>query len=62
MTHEYGHSFAAWILGIKSSPWPIHWGSNSIGNILFLDEVDEHVDYDTAMASGKNLAVAVACG
>lgn len=59
MTHEYGHSFAAWILGIKSSPWPIHWGSNSIGNILFLDEVDEHVDYDTAMASGKNLAVAV---
>jgi hypothetical protein len=59
MTHEYGHSFAAWMLGIKSSPWPIHWGSNSIGNILFLAEVDEHVDYDAAMASGKNLAVAV---
>ncbi|MBY0290094.1 MAG: hypothetical protein K2X52_23570 [Mycobacteriaceae bacterium] len=59
MTHEYGHSFAAWILGIKSSPWPITWGSNSIGNFLFLSEVDEHVDYRTAMASGKNLAVAV---
>jgi hypothetical protein len=59
VAHEYGHSFAAWILGIKSSPWPIHWGGNSIGNILFLDEVDELVDYDTAMASGKNLAVAV---
>jgi membrane-associated phospholipid phosphatase len=59
MTHEYGHSLAALILDIKSGPWPIHWGSNSIGNILFLDEVDEHVDYDTAMASGKNLAVAV---
>jgi len=44
MTHEYGHSFTAWILGINSSPWPIHGGSNSIGNILFLDEVDEHVD------------------
>ncbi len=35
MTHEYGHSFAAWILGIKPSPWPIHWGSNSFVNILF---------------------------
>ena len=59
MTHEYGHSFAAWMLGIKSSPWPITWGSNTIGNFLFLSEVDEHVDYDAAMASGKNLAVAV---
>ncbi len=59
MTHEYGHSFAAWILGIKSSPWPITWGSNTIGNFLFLSEVDEHVDYDAAIASGKNLAVAV---
>ncbi|MFI5509410.1 hypothetical protein ACIA48_18240 [Mycobacterium sp. NPDC051804] len=59
MTHEYGHSFAAWFLGIKSSPWPIHWGSNSIFNILFLDEVDEHVDYAAAMASGRHLAVAV---
>ena len=57
LTHEYGHSFAAWILDIKSSPWPITWGSNSVTNILFLDEVDEHVDYDSAMASGKNLAV-----
>ena len=59
MTHEYGHSFAAWMLGIKSSPWPITWGSNTIGNFLFLSEVDENVDYDAAMASGKNLAVAV---
>jgi hypothetical protein len=59
MTHEYGHSFAARILGITPRPWPIHWGSNSIANILFLDELDEHVDYDDAMASGKNVAVAV---
>jgi hypothetical protein len=59
LPHEYGHSFAAWILGIKSSPWPIIWGDTSIGNILFLDKMDENVDYDAAMASGKNLAVAV---
>lgn len=59
VTHEYGHSFMAWILGIKSSPWPIIWGDTSIGNILFLSGLDENVDYDTAMASGRNLAVAV---
>jgi hypothetical protein len=59
LAHEYGHSFAAWILGIKSSPWPISWGGNSIGNMLFLSDMDENVDYDTAMASGGNLAVAV---
>jgi hypothetical protein len=59
LAHEYGHSFAAWILGIKSSPWPILWGGNSIDNIVFLSDMDENVDYDTAMASGKNLAVAV---
>jgi hypothetical protein len=59
VAHEYGHSFAAWILGIKSSPWPIIWGGNSIGNIVFLSNMDENVDYDTAMAAGRNLAVAV---
>jgi hypothetical protein len=41
VAHEYGHSFAAWILGIKSSPWPIIWGGNSIGNIVFLSDMDE---------------------
>jgi hypothetical protein len=59
LPHEYGHSFAAWIMGIKSSPWPIIWGDTSFGNILILDKMNENVDYDTAMASGKNLAVAV---
>jgi hypothetical protein len=41
--------------GIKQSPWPITLGSNTIGNFLFLSEVDEHVDYDAAMASGTRL-------
>jgi hypothetical protein len=59
VAHEYGHSFMAWILGIKSSPWPIIWGDTSIANILFLSDLDENVDYDTAMTSGRNLAVAV---
>jgi hypothetical protein len=26
-----------------------------MGNFLFLSEVDEHVDYDAAMASGTRL-------
>jgi hypothetical protein len=52
IAHEYGHSFTAWILGIKPNPLPIQWGEPNIGNILFLDELDEHVDYAAAMASG----------
>lgn len=58
IAHEYGHSFTAWILGIKPNPLPIQWGEPNIGNILFLDELDEHVDYTAAMASGKDFAVA----
>ena len=45
--------------GHQTEPVANPLGQQQLANILFLDEVDEHVDYDAAMASGKNLAVAV---
>jgi hypothetical protein len=42
--HEYGHSFMAWITGIKSDPWNIEWGDGSVGDILLLRGIDENVD------------------
>gem|GEM_PF-4908651 len=26
LPHEFVHSFAAWVTGIKADPWDIHWG------------------------------------
>ncbi len=43
LPHEFGHSFMAWITGIKSNPLNIEWGDGSIGNIL-LRGIDENVD------------------
>jgi hypothetical protein len=59
LPHEFSHSFAAWIMGIKSDPWNIEWGHGSVGDILLLQGIDEKVDYKPALADGKNLAVAV---
>jgi hypothetical protein len=53
LPHEYGHSFAAWIMGIKSGPWPIHWGDTSIGNVLILNKMNENVDYDARQPSQR---------
>lgn len=60
LPHELMHSIAAWATGIKSDPWQIHWGGGSVGNILLLYNIDEHIDYKSAYAAGKNVAVAVA--
>ncbi|MFB2598980.1 hypothetical protein ACEXQE_14410 [Herbiconiux sp. P17] len=57
--HEFTHSFVAWMLGIKSDPLVITWGGDSIANILLLIDIDEHVDYKTALADGRFAAVAI---
>lgn len=59
LPHEFSHSFVAWFLGIKSDPWNIHWGGTSVGNILLLYNIDEKVDYQAALAEGRNAAVAL---
>ena len=58
LPHEFGHSFMAWITGIKSDPLNIEWGHGSVGDILLLRGIDENVDYKTALANGHNVAIA----
>ena len=58
LPHEFGHSFMAWITGIKSDPWNIEWGDGSIGDILLLRGIDENVDYERALTLGRNAVVA----
>lgn len=43
--HDYGHSFAAWLLGYKNNPFLINFGGRSLENILFLTNTDENVNY-----------------
>jgi hypothetical protein len=58
LPHEFGHSFMAWITGIKSDPLDIEWGDGSVRDILLLTGIDENVEYKTALANGHNWAVA----
>lgn len=57
--HEYAHSFAAWLTGIKDDPIRIDWGGTGVHNILTLGDIDEDVDYDRALAAGHTTAAAV---
>ncbi|MDO1585422.1 hypothetical protein [Rhizobium oryzicola] len=59
VTHEFGHSFMAWMLGIKSNPLIITWGDTSALNILTLFQIGERVDYARAIGGGHNLAAAL---
>jgi hypothetical protein len=60
LPHEFGHSFMAWALGIKSDPLVIRWGGTSLANMLLLVHIDENVDYSAALHAGKNWQVALA--
>jgi hypothetical protein len=60
LPHEFAHSIVAWIVGIKPVPGDITWGGTSLWNIMLLAHVDEHVDYQAAIAAGKDWQAAAA--
>lgn len=43
--HEFAHSTAAWLYGYKLSPTDISYGAFNWQNVLFVDGIDEHVNY-----------------
>lgn len=57
--HEFAHSITAWLLGIKEQPLDIDWGGTSLLNVLLLADIDENVDYASAMDAGKHWQSAV---
>lgn len=44
-SHEYSHSFSAWIFGFKANPLLLNFGHPDISNILFMQQMDENVNY-----------------
>jgi hypothetical protein len=59
MTHEYSHSFTAWMLGWMANPLALDYGKHSLENFLFLGDVGDNVKYDPIFASGHGLSAAI---
>jgi hypothetical protein len=59
LPHEFAHSIMAWLVGIKDRPGAIDWGGASPLNVLLLANIDENVDYPSALAAGKHWQVAL---
>lgn len=53
LVHEYAHSFSAWALGYKADPFGLNYGHLTPGNVAFLLDIDENVEYGRMFAAGK---------
>jgi hypothetical protein len=59
LVHEYAHSFTAWGLGYKANPLALHYGHLSVENLVYLNDIDENVDYDPIFAAHKGYLASV---
>ncbi len=57
--HEYCHSLVASLSGFKEHFWQIDYGGTSFWNIIFLVNIDEHVNYAAMMVTHKDWLVAL---
>ena len=55
--HEYAHAVAAWIFGYKLGPFDISYGKFNWQNVLFVDGIDEHVNYFLIYLFGDKFAM-----
>ncbi|WP_367608322.1 hypothetical protein [Legionella sp. W05-934-2] len=53
LCHEWGHGLVAWLYGLKSSPFSVHYGG------WFLLNVDENVDYNLLFQQDSGTAAAL---
>jgi hypothetical protein len=59
LLHEYAHSVVAWSLGWMTKPFGIDYGPLTLGNVLFLDDVSDNVDYAPIQAAGHGAQAAI---
>ena len=59
LTHEYSHSLTAWSLGWMKEPFGIDYGSATLYNFVFLDDVSDNVNYGPIFASGHGGSAAL---
>lgn len=57
--HEYAHGLMASLFGFKKHFWQIDYGGTSLWNLLFLVNIDEHVNYAAMHAAGKDWLIAL---
>lgn len=55
--HEYAHSITAWLFGYKLNPFDIDYGRFDWRNVLFVDGIDEHVNYYLIYLFGDRFAL-----
>ncbi|HZD47803.1 MAG TPA: hypothetical protein VE178_03590 [Silvibacterium sp.] len=59
LVHEYAHSFVAWGLRCKANPLALNYGGLNWNNVIYLDDVDENVDYTPIFAAGHGARAAL---
>lgn len=59
LAHEYAHSFIAWFCHAKADPLALDYGGLNLENLLFLNDIDENVDYAPLFAEGRNHVAAL---
>lgn len=57
LPHEYAHSTTAWLFGYKLNPFDIDYGSFDWKNILFVDGIDENINYFLIYLFGDKFAL-----
>ncbi|WP_250487045.1 hypothetical protein [Caballeronia sp. GaOx3] len=55
--HEYAHSITAWLFGYKLHPFDIDYGGFNWKNVLFVDGIDENVNYFLIYLFGDKFAI-----
>ncbi len=58
LTHEYSHTFVAWVFGWMPNPLALDYGRPTLYNLLFLGDVGDNVRYDPIFASGHGIYAA----
>ena len=52
-SHEYAHSFTAWLLEWKTNPFALNYGQLTLSNVLAQFDIDENVNYTPIFADGR---------
>jgi hypothetical protein len=58
-THEYAHSFAAWMLGWKSNPLALYYAHPTLAVLLIQSGINENVNKAVIFAAGNGRQAAV---
>jgi len=59
LVHEYAHTLVAWAFGCKANPLALDYGRLNFDNVVYLEDIDEDVDYAPIFAAGRGAVAAL---